>query len=278
MGYTMEELLPVVAELARKYSGHESTSVTYEKAQSLMEGVLYCLDEYQRSGGENLVYREIPVLEQYKAGARLVREKAEDVRKIFNGLSDYFEDYGVVCLCDTVRKGIPEFLKWYDPVFSPQETIITLDYPLLIDVRPFTGVDAVYAYLCTIRTEQHFLRKFQKGYVTEVLDRYSSDYKDMIENVCGIILANMIGHAAIGKPMGRPGFTEEDYLQLSRLFASKSKEETERFLRDVIKKMAEQFCKGDESIPAYLCEDVKNLAVRIGVAVEAGRLDKIFLL
>ncbi len=42
--------------------------------------------------------------------------------------------------------------------------------------------------------------------------------------------------------------------------------------------MAEQFYKGDESIPAYLCEDVKNLAVRIGVAVEAGRLDKIFLL
>ena len=32
MNYEMEELLPVVAELANKYTGSESTSVTYEKA------------------------------------------------------------------------------------------------------------------------------------------------------------------------------------------------------------------------------------------------------
>lgn len=33
MNYEMEELLPVVAELANEYTGSESTSITYEKAE-----------------------------------------------------------------------------------------------------------------------------------------------------------------------------------------------------------------------------------------------------
>ena len=40
MDYKMEELLPVVSELAQKYTGYESTSITYEKAQMLMGAVL----------------------------------------------------------------------------------------------------------------------------------------------------------------------------------------------------------------------------------------------
>lgn len=47
MDYKMEDLLPIVTKLAWKYAGWESTSITYESAQTLMEGVLYCLEEYR---------------------------------------------------------------------------------------------------------------------------------------------------------------------------------------------------------------------------------------
>ena len=39
-GYTMEELVPLVGELAGSYAGYESSSISYEKAQQLMEAVL----------------------------------------------------------------------------------------------------------------------------------------------------------------------------------------------------------------------------------------------
>ena len=32
MNYEMEELVPIVGKLAEKYTGYESTSITYEKA------------------------------------------------------------------------------------------------------------------------------------------------------------------------------------------------------------------------------------------------------
>ena len=45
MNFSAEELLPVVGKLAEKYTGWESTSITYEKAEQLMEAVLYCIRE-----------------------------------------------------------------------------------------------------------------------------------------------------------------------------------------------------------------------------------------
>ena len=43
MNYEMEELVPLVGKLEEKYTGHESTSITYEKAEQLMEAVIYCI-------------------------------------------------------------------------------------------------------------------------------------------------------------------------------------------------------------------------------------------
>ena len=42
---SIEELLPVMAHLADKYTSKESTSVSYDTAQRLMEAVLYCIHE-----------------------------------------------------------------------------------------------------------------------------------------------------------------------------------------------------------------------------------------
>ena len=46
MEYEMNELLPIVAKLAEKYTSKESSSITYERAEYLMEAVIYCINEY----------------------------------------------------------------------------------------------------------------------------------------------------------------------------------------------------------------------------------------
>ncbi|NLG04860.1 MAG: hypothetical protein GX567_13670 [Clostridia bacterium] len=48
------------------------------------------------------------------------------------------DDYGIVCLRDTFYKGIPAFLLHYDAKNKPQETILTLDYPILKDLHELT--------------------------------------------------------------------------------------------------------------------------------------------
>ena len=277
MDYQMEELLPIVSELAQKYAGYESTSITYEKAQSLMEAVLFCLNEYNSSATDSLVQRDISVKEQYSIGAKLLFEKVENIRKIFNEISFQFEDFGVKCLYDTVQKGIPQFLKWYDIKFCPQNTILTLDYPLLIDCSSLTGADAVYKYIRAIQTEQIFLGKFDRNYVMLVLEKYNSEYSDMIENICSIVLTDIIGHIAIKKPLNDIDFLYEEYLQLSKIFAGKSIPDIENVVKDLIKKIVSQFYENDMDMLEYLCYETNNIAVRIYTANQHEQLSKIFV-
>lgn len=278
MDYQMEELLPIVSELAQKYAGFESTSITYEKAQSLMEAVLFCLSEYNNSYTNSLVHRDISVKEQYNIGAKLLFEKVEDIRKIFNEISFQFEDFGVKCLYDTVQKGIPQFLKWYDIKFCPQDAIITLDYPLLTDCSSLKGADAVYKYIRAIQTEQLFLGVFDRNYVMSVLEKNNSEYRDMIENICSIVLTNIIGHIAIKKSFNNTEFLYEEYLQLSKVFGGKSISDIENIVKELIKKMVSQFYENDMNIFEYLCYETNNIAVRIFTANQHGQLSKVFVL
>jgi len=278
MDYQMEELLPVVSELAQKYTGYESTSVTYEKAQSLMEAVLFCLNEYNNSDTNDLAHKNISVKEQYNTGVKLLLEKVEEIRNIFNEISFQFEDFGVKCLYNTVQKGIPEFLKWYDIKFCPQNTILTLDYPLLTDCSSLTGADAVYQYIRAIRTEQIFLGTFDRNYVISVLEKYNSGYRDMTENICSIVLTDMIGHFAIGKSFDGTEFLHEEYLQLSKVFEGKSISDIENVVKGLVKEIVSRFYENDLDMLEYLCCETNNIAVRIYTANQYGQLNKVFVL
>lgn len=263
MDYQMEELLPIVSELAKKYTGYESTSITYEKAQSLMEAVLFCLSEYDNSPTNSLIHKNATVKERYNIGVKLLEEKVNEIREIFNEISLRFEDYGMKCLSDTVQKGIPHFLKWYDVKFCPQDTLITLDYPLLVDCGSLAGADAVYRYIRSIQTEQLFLGAFDRNYVKSVLEKYHSEYRDMAENICSIVLTNIIGHMAIRKTANDTEFLQEEYFQLSQAFGGKSISEIEDFVKRFIKEIVGRFFKNDTAMLEYLSYEANNIAVRI---------------
>jgi len=272
MRYEIEELLPLVSGLAQKYGGYESTSITYEKAQTLMGAVLYCLQEHDSAHINSVARTDSSVKERYETGLKLVLEKADKIRELFNEMSFYFEDYGVKCLYDTVQRGIPEFLEWYDAQFEPQNTILTLDYPLLVDCGTLSGADAVYQYLCGIQIEQRFLRGFDKDYVVSVLKKYHNQYEDLIDNICDIMLTNAVEHIAIRKPFHETGFQEEDYLKLTEIFRQKSVDDIEKTVSHIIEEMVRRFYEDDMDMLAYFNHDARNIAVRIAAASEGNFL------
>lgn len=251
--YSMEELLPVVAELAERWMGNEHTSVTYERAQSFMEAVLYCLNEY------SLCYeaQKLPACpnrrpsagEAYRIGRQLVQRKTEALREMYNDLMVSFRDYGMECLYSTVIRGIPEFFKWYDVSYAPQETLLTLDYPILLDIRKLSGVDAVYAYVQCICLEQKFLGAFREETVRRALRSYHPDYGELIENICSIVLTDAVLH------------------QLKKEEPEKNRKKNEGALRREARAAAEklivQFSRGDRSLEQYLAPEADNIAARL---------------
>ena len=277
MNYELEMLLPVVAELTQKYAAFESTSVSYEKAQSLMGAVIYCLNEYHNFCPDAPAAGKISITEQYHTGYELVLEKVRKTLDLFNRLSVQCDDFGIQNLHDTIQTGIPAFFKWYDARFCPQYTIITLDYPLLIDLSSLQGIDAVYQYVLFAQTEQAFLCAPDRNYILMLLEKYQPDYPHMMENICDIVLPDIIGRLAVRKPLDRSGFQPEDYIRLKEIFGQKPVSEIESITERLLKTMVGLYDKKAPEISAYVSAAIKNISLRIDTAIRFDHLEKLFL-
>ena len=94
----MEELVSIVGELAGKYTGYESTSITYEKAEQLMGAVLYCIREVMQAGGGAAVFsKEISagVLYEQRFLRKFPRESVIRILKKYN--TEYEETPDNIC-------------------------------------------------------------------------------------------------------------------------------------------------------------------------------------
>lgn len=190
MDYKMEELLPVAAKLAKRYTSGESTSVSFDTARQLMEAVVYCIKEFEAENKDAmLVGQRADCMTAYERGYHIVLDKAEQSRTVYHRMILDFEDYGCKNYRDTLLKGIPAFFLKYDARFAPQNHILTLDYPVLKLSDSGTGIDRILNYLTEAEYEQIFLRNFNREAIVNLLEYIRSDYSELyFENLCTPVL------------------------------------------------------------------------------------------
>ncbi len=270
--------MPIVSELAWKYTGCDHTSVTNEKAQMLMEAVVYCINEDERQKSRAIMAKRIPAREAYEHGRKIVADKLMELQTMYNGLITEFRDYGSACLKDTVRKGIPAFLERYDFKYAPQETLLTLDYPTLRDYGSLSGVSLVLCYLQDICLEQKFLRGMEDKYIVKVLRKYNRDYEDLTENICGIVLQNMIGHMILDKPLQESGFSQEEMESLEEILSGKTEEQIAAYLLKTLERLTEKYYDNDDCLREYLSGGLSDIVTRIRYNTENHCLGQLFVL
>ncbi len=267
----MEELLPVAAELLKRYTGGASTSVTYEKAQELMEAVLYCIREYEQEYRSDYApagpYR-LSAEESYRKGFELVVRKVKKMRAFYNRISERFCSYGCRNYEDVMQKGMPEFFRRYDPRFAPQKTILTLDYPTLLPPKGAAGIDAIEQYLSGISLEQRFLAAFEEQEVCRILSAFDWNYREQFYNLCAVVLQNVIGCVLMAKPPREPACPEH-LERLEQWQSGRSRENIQEELCALLKRLVEERFQGNELLYEYLCGGIPDLAVRMKASPKA---------
>ena len=277
MNYELGELVPIVARLAEGYTSKASTSITYDRAQQLMRAVLYCIQEGENSGQFTLMTgTELSAEKMYEIGAGCVQEKTKETLNLYNGMMTLFSSYGNRCLQDTVEKGLPEFFKWYDCRFEPQNTILTLDYPVLTDLSEESGIDKIHDYVVCIQMEQKFLNRLPSEYVVESLLQYNKRYKLLIENLCEIVLTNLIGHILTGQKISGMPLQQEEYSRLQETIQEESLSQLRKRITDAIHRLILEYYENDGELEAYLQRAVENISTRIKCAADNGNLCCIF--
>lgn len=261
--YQMEELIPIVGKLAEKYTGIDSTSISYEKAEQLMEAVLYCIAKAEDNGPYALAAGgEVSAQELYQLGKANLEEKVKAALKLYHDILPEFCFYGNPYLKETFLNGLPEFFRWYDVEFAPQDTLLTLDYPVLKDLSLYTGIDKIYEFLVCMKAEQAFLKVFPEDYVKGVLWQYYGEEIDMADNICEILLLTVSGHILVKKGLMEK-LSEADYQKLRHLLREMDLAKAEEQLKAAVKKLVETYCEGTEEILEYFSGTFDNLAVRL---------------
>lgn len=271
--YQREELVGLVVELTERYSGFDSTSVTYERAQQLMEAVCCCLQMHQQLESDLPTGTNITVREAYQRGYEAVCNQARQVRLLYEQLLPRFQSYGMLCLQDTIVKGIPAFLVHYDARYCPQDRLLTMDYPVLTDLRSLRGVQAVWAYLRCIDLEQRFLSKLGYDFVCDSLWAYHSNYAVLIENICAIVLPGLLGYVLLEKPLHQRCFTKQDYRVLTNRYGAMEQSQ----LIEVVRSAVSRLTRWDGDVEQYLLQGAEDAAVRLSVAMETNTLQTVCL-
>lgn len=280
--YKMEELVEIVAKLADKYTSKESTSIPYDKANQLMKTVLYCLHEYETAqyikGGADLVVISdtLDLNKAYLEGYELVLHKVDNIRIRFNEMAPLFNSYGNENYYDTFMKGIPEFIKYYDAKFNAEHHILTLDYPVLKPLNSLCGANRIYEYVVgCIYLEQLFLNKLSEDYVRRVLTVYNSEYEDIYDNVCEIVLRDVIVSMLAGKPIGSSGYSKEDYDRITNYVNAYTQDELLIKLEEVVGVLVEKGYDDNVELKQYLCIAMKDFSFELKNAITNNYLENL---
>ncbi|NSE81859.1 hypothetical protein G4363_11370 [Coprococcus comes] len=269
MDYEMEELVPIVGKLAEKYTSHESTSITYEKAEQLMGAVLYCIHElWESSGNAPSLNKKLSAQRAYEMGAAYVRDKTGKALDLYNRILPEFCHYENKCLYDTFVKGIPEFFKWYDVQFEPQNTILTLDYPLLKDISEYTGIDKIFEFIKSIGLEQKFLKLFPAGYVINILSKDNRNWQESMDNICEIVFIHVIGHIILGKSLTVIELEEDDYSYMQKIFKQATLEDIKKQLTTALEIFIKNYYENDRELLNYLSGAISGIVVRLKNAAD----------
>lgn len=224
----MEELLSLAAWLTDRYTSKESTSVPYEKAETLMEAILFCLcqepesEDAEGSAASGTVKEtELRAVDwkkssslrgQYEAGYELVVKKVRRAKAVYESILPDFEDYENQALRHTILKEMPQFFLRYDPRFSPQDHCLFLEYPVLMDLTGYNGVDRILSYLLCIKAEQTFLSRIPPEMVRDIFSGRHGYARGEVFNLCESVMDEFLkryeetGHK---EAMGKEQLLEE---------------------------------------------------------------------
>ena len=240
-GYGMEEILPVVSYLTNKYTSGESSSVPYEKAEMLMEAVLYCIRECFTWNASSVLpaVNSLSARQSYEKGYEYVTEKVNRAKALYDALITDFEDYGCLNYRKTVLEGLPAFFLKYDIRFCPQDHILSLDYPDMARGEELCGADRIYSYLSHLCMEKRFLEKFDRQTVCRVLADIQPDYRELyLDNICEEVLFQAVKCVIADSPVRKLETTADEKQLLGIYFGGDTREQAARKTEALIEMLA----------------------------------------
>lgn len=252
------DIIYLLGERVEKFTMGDSTSVTKETAERILGSILYCIKSDSNNTIKNL-------------DKSLIKKENLDIRTAFyNGLlikkakilcEDIKREFCFIDNCyykDIIWKGMEAFFKNYDVEFNPQYNVLTLDYPLYIEIENLSGIDLIYEYLKRFYIEERFLKKFEIYVIEEVLRGYNENFNNLVINICKIILRNALICKILNKNIYELDVKEIDLDKIKKYIDNNTQEKMVRLIDEKLKLLLKELSLEEEVFYTYFKLDIKE--------------------
>jgi len=275
------QLLQMLSGHVERYTRGESSSVTVEKAQMLTQSILYGLGVRLKSLSDN---REAlsaitgrPLSELYEEGMSIIREMIGSAEALLEKARAGRIVTDLEAYNETVDEALPGFFQAYDSDFQAHETAASIDYPLGFDRMDLSGIEYIHIYLQKLNWENHLCSHYSERDLRRLLNGYDRHYSALLVNVFQLVLTNALGSLLAGGSALCLMITGNDRSILQQRLACRCREELSDLMERALEQLFLELGVDEPSFRQYVRDCTDGLAVRLGNAVQSGRLESIFL-
>lgn len=270
-------LLSLLTDQAKKYTHGESCSIQGERAETLLESIVFTLNAAlsaypsPEAALNALAERPLPLL--FLEGQEAIRKKLRAARLLQHYLRQNLFQTRNVFYRGTLIDGIAGFFRLYDAEFAAQETRITADYPLFLPVKGLSGVAFIAEYLRRACQENRFCLYFSSQRVHQLLCGLDANYQQMPINIFSFVFNAALGCVLCGAPL--PALSC-DRRRVYALLRGKTAEEALSLLRPALDTLCQRLsCPA--GLTAYLQGCLPQAAASLSRAAALGSLEACLL-
>ncbi len=213
------QIMLLLRDSILNYTSRESSSVKVETAQNILMSILYSIDAWLISidhPEEQLdLLMATDIDEIYKKGLRLVDSCLAEAKMLYEAIKRSKLDVPIIAYNMTIDEALAGFFEQYDTVFMAQETMASIDYPLLFDDMEIQGIYYIKQYLEKLSIETQFCRYFLQGDIARLLFNYGQvyqiDYKEALINIFEVVLTNAIFSVLSGQGANELSISKYQY-------------------------------------------------------------------
>ena len=274
------DIISLLGERVEKFTMRDSTSVTKETAERILGSILYCIKSDSNNTIKNSTLDKSLIKEEnldirtaFYNGLLIKKEKIKKAKILCENIKREFCFIDNCYYKDIIWKGMDAFFKNYDVEFNPQYNVLTLDYPLYIEIENLSGIDLIYEYLKRFYIEERFLKKFEIYVIEEVLRGYNENFNNLVINICKIILRNAIICKILNKNIYELDVKEIDFDRIKKYIENNTQEEMVRLIDEKLKSLLKELSLEEEIFYTYFKLDIKEFVKELYLYKEQNLLN-----
>lgn len=271
-------IMDLLKDLILRYTKGESTSVTVETSESLLNSILYAIDFYMlKIDNPETAVKELKqksIMGVYESGIELLRVCVIDTKKLYgkikrSKLKVELEPY------NTTIEEIACFFQEYNIIFGAHNGMGSIDYPLIFDDMSVRGVTYIKNYLEHLEIETELCKLFSEEDINKMLFGYEKmcrlSHNIELINIFEILINNSIFSVLCGNEASQLNITKYQFNKVNQKV--KELTQTDKLINEAVRKVICDLKINNELLIEYINNYKELFKGRIRNVLKNNRLD-----